>query len=377
MKTILLAFHESEIQGGPAYKFYSYLKKKYKVYRIVHPMFPYRKQQSFIDGDKRIFRYKIPPFLQYPLEGIYAIIIWHRYFKTSKIDLAICFDSLSYFHTYLYKKLFKINKISYYNVDYSKKRFKNPFMNIIYQKITKFSYTSCDYFFSFGNKFIEEVDPDGKYRHKQFTVKSLIDLKSIKRVREKDRRLLIYAGAIDYSTTDFTPLLKALKRLKDEKVSFSLAVYGEVNTHSPIKKTIEQLSLGSVISFCGSRENQLLTEEIIPRYAIGLAAYASRLNPRSPDHAFMNKDLTGKLVDYIGAGLPIISTRINDSFKMIDENKIGFSVVSSNEWYSALKVLLTNKTLYDLYSKNAILFSKNYDTETILNPVFKKILGED
>ena len=90
----------------------------------------------------------------------------------------------------------------------------------------------------------------------------------------------------------------------------------------------------------------------------------------------MNKGLTGKLVDYIGAGLPIISTRINDSFLLIDKNKIGFSVIDAGDWYKSIKTLFFDKSLYKAYSKNALRFAKNYDTDKLLEPVFRKILSE-
>lgn len=373
MKTILLVSHVSETPGGPLDKFYAYLKEKYKVYRILHPILTTTDQKSAIDLGKKLIQYKIPSSLQYPLESLYTLVIWYRYFKTApKIDLAICFDSLSYFHTYLCKKILRIDKIVYYNVDYSKKRFSNIFMNSVYQSITKFSYITCDYFFSFRNKFVEEVDPDGKYSNKHIVISTIIDLKSIKKGLKKYSNSLVYAGTIDYGTIDFGPLLEALTRLDKENVPFTLDLYGVASSGNPLQKEVNKRHLNKKIFFRGAVDNELLTQELLPLYTLGVAPYTTERT--SPDHAFMNQDLTGKLVDYIGAGLPIISTRINDSFRLIDENKIGFSVVTIQDWYYALKTLLAGKSVYKTYSKNALLFAKNYDADSILIPLFQSIL---
>lgn len=374
MKTILLVSHVSDRPGGPIDKFYSYLKNRYNIYRILYPINPNEHQKSVVIGSKQSFYFTLPSLLQYLLEGPYALIIWYIHFRNApKIDLAICFDSLSYLHTYFGKFIFHIDKIVYYNVDYSKKRFSNPVLNKIYTLITKFSYISCNYFFSFDNAFIKGVDPKGEYTYKHAIVTSIVDLMSIKKNTKKISCSLVYAGTIGYGTIDFEPLLKALKQLKDEKIVFQLYIYCNKSDEKNLTSRITFYNLKEQIIFCGMVENDILVQRMLPRYAIGIAPYAKKLQPNTPDFIFMNNNLTGKLVDYIAAGLPIISTKINDAFGMIDDNKIGYSVSTPEEWHDALKNLLYNKELYKKYSMNAARFAKNYDADIVLKPIFKKI----
>lgn len=373
MKKVLLVSHTSGLPGGPPDKFYAYLKDRYKVCRIIHPLFPTTNQKSIIHNGNKRLEFKIPALLQYSLESVYILFYWYKNFKNSKIDLAICFDSLAFLHIYLSRKFLRIGKIVFYNVDYSKQRFSNFLLNAIYQSITKFSYITCDYFFSFSNRFVEEIDPLRKYRYKHFALKTTIDF-SIKRSIKKIPNSIIYAGMLDYGSIDFHPFLQALKRLKEENVPYYFDIYGKTDPKSKIQKEIRKLNLQDKIFFKGITDNQTLTQKILPHYTIGVAPYAAVWDESFPDYLFMKDDLGEKLVDYIGAGLPIISTRVNDSFKKIDENKIGFSVVSSKEWYQAIKSLLINKTLYKKFSKNAQIFARQYDTDTLLSPIFKEIL---
>lgn len=377
MKVILLASHVSETPGGPFEKFYLFLKNRYTIYRIIHPISLSTQQKSKIDFKSKTKEFKIFPIFQYPLEGIYSLTNWLLHFKLPpQIDIAICFDSLSYFHLYMFKKIFRIKKIVYYNVDYSKKRFKNPVLNIIYKKITFFSFITCDYFFSFSNKFIDEVDPKGKYSSKHIPLKPLVDLSMMGKKRQRIKNSLLYIGSIDYATSDFGPLLSALKRLQKENISFRLDIYSKVHKESTLPKTVKKLGLEKNIFFKGTVDNETLTKKVLPRYMIGVAPYATLKSNKSPDHAFMNKDLTGRIVEYIAAGLPVVSTQLIEAFELIDKNEFGYSIVDPKDWYGGIKTLLTNPRTYKKLSKNALIFAKNYDARTILTPVFRGILGK-
>jgi glycosyltransferase involved in cell wall biosynthesis len=91
---------------------------------------------------------------------------------------------------------------------------------------------------------------------------------------------------------------------------------------------------------------------------------------------FQGTELTTKIVEYIGSGLPVVTTRLYGAFDIIEKNKFGFLVHSSKEWYMAIKKLLLDKNFYKIYSVNALNFAKNYDEEKVLTPVFDKIFQD-
>ena len=84
----------------------------------------------------------------------------------------------------------------------------------------------------------------------------------------------------------------------------------------------------------GVVENKILIEEILPRYKIGVCPYATKRDSFAPDHVFLGSDLTAKLVDYIAAGLPVVTTEINDAFNMIEEISSVFSQHNGRLVYS-------------------------------------------
>lgn len=379
MRNILLVSHYSGTPGGPTDKFYDYLmKKKYRVFTIKHPLYPQRKDlKSEIDSGKRKIHFKIPPLLQYFTESLYALFFGFNILKENlnHFDLAICFDSLSFIHTYLLKYFLGIKKIVFYNIDFSRKRFSNRLINFIYHQTNRFAYHHCDYCFSLFTTFINNVDPNHKNSNKNFLVKSAVDLSGINKKVYKYKNSIVYAGSIEYGSNDFDPLLTAITRLKNPRYKFRLDIYGPVKQTSQFKLTVTKLKLDKFVFFKGIVDNKTLTEKILPQYQIGVAPYITKSKEDTPNHTFLGTDLTAKLVDYIAAGLPVITTRLNRGFEQINKYNFGILVDSSNEWYIAIKKLLMNKKIYNAMRNNAIKYSRVYDIEMVLTPILKKIFS--
>ncbi|RJQ38240.1 glycosyltransferase family 1 protein [Candidatus Microgenomates bacterium] len=371
-KNILLVYHHSGTPGGPAARFNNYLRERHNIFIVQHPLWANKNLFSIIKSQDREKRFKIKHF-QFFLESLFTLHYLPKMTKYNQIDLAICFDPLSFFHTYILKHFLKIKKIVYYNIDYSRTRFGNKFLNRIYRTINIFAYKRCDYFFSLTKKFIEDTDPEEKFDYKNYFVKNLVDTKGINLKANKIKNSIVYAGSINWNM-DFNSLFIALKKLKDENINFILDIYGGEKPDNNFLKTIKRLNLQKNIFLRGAVDNKELTEKILPKYNIGVSPYMTKNNPLAHDHMLWGNDLSAKLVEYLAAGLPTITTK-NDFFSSIEKNKLGFLVENSEEWYKNLKKLLKNKTLYKKYQNNALKYSKNYDQEKILNPIFKKILN--
>lgn len=379
MRNILLVSHYSGTPGGPTDKFYDYLiKKKYRVFTIKHPLYPQKKDlKSEIGNGKWKIHFKIPPFLQYFTESLYTLFFGFNILKENlnHFNLAICFDSLSFTHIYLLKYFLGIKKIVFYNIDFSKKRFSNRLINFIYHQTNRFAYSYCDYCFSLFTTFIDHIDPNHKNSNNTFLVKSTTDLSLINKKVKLYKNSIVYAGSIEYGSNDFDPLLEALTRLKNAGFKFKFDIFGPIKPDSKLKSTVIKLRLDKFIFFKGVIDNKILTEQILPQYQIGLAPYTTRSTKNTPDHTFLGTDLTAKLVDYIAAGLPVITTRLNPGFEQVNKYNFGILVDSSNDWYIAIKKLLLDRKTYNLMKNNAFKYSKVYDIEMILTPILKRVLS--
>lgn len=372
MKKILFISHDSGAPGGPVDKLHEYLKKSHEVFTIKHPLFPKSKVESTIAFENVRLQFKLPAIIQYLIEGfITGFILLFKLRRRPMVDLIISFDPLSYMDIYLFRMIFKSKKNVYYNLDFSEKRFKNPLMNFIYTTANIFAYKTCDYFFCLNDTIIKVLDPKNLNRKKNFVVPQTVTI--ISNYQKKKKNSLIYAGAIGGSVS-FDSLIEALIQLKKDKIPYILDIYGHENDNGQLRLKIKKYNLEEHVFLEGPQDLVELTQTIIPKYMVGLSPYRAKGDPLAPDYLFTNKNLTAKIVDYIAAGVPVIATKINAAFDNIESKKFGVLANTSKEWYHAIKVLLENKELYNQYRLNALKYAKKYDENTILRPIFKKIL---
>lgn len=376
MKTILLSSHYSGTPGAPTDKFYDYLKAKHALITIRHPLFPNSKTKSEIITKKRTINYKIPPIAQYLTEGIITLMLYYQMSqKRPKVDLAICFDSLAFLNLFIFKKIYRVNKIVFYNIDFSRKRFSSQILNFIYLWLNQFAYKKSDHVFSLYQTFIKEMDPSQNYIKKYSIIKSTVWLSKIILPTIKLSNSIVYAGSLSYGSNNFKPLLQELKKLHDNHINFTFDIYGPYFEKTELPTLVNKLGLSKQVNFKGAIENKLLTEQILPKYKIAVSPYILKKTKNTPDHTFSGDDLTAKIVDYLAAGLPVITTKINNGFTQIQTNKIGYLVKKQDDWSRYLELLLTNPKIYKIYSKNARKYSTNYDIDKILSPIINELLA--
>lgn len=371
MKKILLVSHYSGAPGGPIDKLYAYLKKENRVFIIKHPLFPKNKHKSIIKFEKIDLQFKIPSIIQYPIEGLLAsFFLLLKFKKRPSVDLIISFDPLSFLNSYLFRWIIRSKKIIYLNLDYSKKRFSNRIINFIYNRINVFAYVKSDYFFSLSTAIVNDMDPKGIYEYKNILMKHTVSI--INNKTKKKKNSLIYAGSITTGMS-FEPLLLGIKKYKNENGKCTLDIYGEENDQGKLQQMIISYGLTENVILKGPVDMSILITEIIPRYQIGVAVYKTTQDKSAPDYLFTGIDLTAKIVDYISAGLPVITPRLNSGFDCIESKKFGFLVRNDSDWLSTIKSLLVNRKLYLQYSSNATHYAHNYDEEKVFKPIFKKV----
>ena len=107
------------------------------------------------------------------------------------------------------------------------------------------------------------------------------------------------------------------------------------------------MDLDKNVHLKGNISHQKLIDNIIPKYILGVAPYItkSKFSKTAANHPFAGEDLSTKIIEYIGLGLPVISTRPFKQFNVIEKHQFGFLVKDSATWYQALLSLLTNKKL--------------------------------
>ena len=247
-------------------------------------------------------------------------------------------------------------------------------MNWIYQCVNRFAYHRCDYFLYLTIHFLKHVDPEGRYTHKALPLKQMVDIASIHRDVQRAPNAFVFAGSLGY-TVEFKALFSALTRLVNEGIIFRFDIYGSGSLLELLRAQIETLQLQRYVHIKGVVDHEILVQSVLPAYRFGVSPYRTDRAGTHFDHMFYGTDLSSKLVEYIAAGLPIITTRLHDAFEMIETHRFGFLVNTPEEWYCAIKTLLFDGEYYEEYHMNAVRFSQRYDVERVLLPLLSKMSG--
>jgi glycosyltransferase involved in cell wall biosynthesis len=375
-KKILLLAHHNDVPGK-AEQLRNYFLKHFQIADLImHPLNPKSDSKSFIYYDKKNLIFKIHWSIQFFLEGILSIFYLKKKRPNICYDITICLDSLSFLHACILNIFYPIGKLVYYNVDFSTKRYNNWLLNTFYTKINIFSYKRCDYFFYITKKFIKDIDPKKKFVFKSFRMKHIIDM-SKKKTNKRKLNSIVFSGNISYGM-DFLNLIKALQKITQLGIYFTFDIYGKGDGIQKLIDYIKEYELERYVAIKGIISNDKLINEVLPNYEIGVAPYISKDNliPTVANNVFAGEDLSTKIVEYIGNGLPVVATKPYPEFDVITKYRFGFLVSQKNERYNALVQLLKNKKLLKVYSNNAYKFAQNYNPDKILAPIISKILND-
>jgi hypothetical protein len=107
----------------------------------------------------------------------------------------------------------------------------------------------------------------------------------------------------------------------------------------------------------------------IAEYSEFLKQCSVGIYPRTHDH----KRRILKIFDYVGAGIPIVTYRLEDT-KDVDDYNLGISVTNPKAFIDAIRSLFFDSSLYEKFAKNVREFSEGKDWESLTRELENRIL---
>lgn len=372
-QSILLATHHTGTPGMYD-KLKSYFAEhNWYVSSVIHPLYPKLGALSSIQVQKKTFHYTVPARLQYLLEGVVAAYHWKRLGVTKTHDVALCFDTLSFWNVFLFRWVYGVNRIVFYSLDFSQQRFGSPIMNTIYTTLTTAAYRWCDSFLTPTETMINAIDPLQRHSFKAQCVPHTVDTTRRKNFR-RVKNSFVFAGTLS-ETVLFEPLLQAFSTVTKRypKISCTLDIYGDGRKKHAIEQLVVKYRLAGIVKFHGVVSNTELLTEILPRYEYGVAPYALPGDVEAPDHMFHGTALTSKIIEYFAAGLPVLSTRIYSAFDSIDRESLGFLCNTLQDWETVLTKILESKSDLTGLRRNVYRYVKQFDVDRVWSRVIEEI----
>jgi len=370
---IFIASHRTEIYG-PVQALINYLKSKKKKFKyILHPL-PSSKIEFSEYGEfnfKKSFIYKKIKNIKISEPFLYLQhLILNLYFlfrQKDKIDIYIGIDNLNAFSGIIFKWLGKINKVIYYVIDYTPKRFKNPILNYLYHKLDKFCAKHSDYVWNISKRIAKIREKQGISEEKNLVVPVGIELEKIKipPLENVRRNIIVFVSHLEKSK-GIQLAIEAMEIISKKYPNAVLEIIGTGPYENELKKMVKEKGLERNVKFLGAMEHDRLMK-YLPTCGIALATYVN-----DPSSITYYADPT-KPKEYLACGLPVIITKVPWIAEEIEKKPMGIAInYNKDELISAFIRLLTDDNFYKLCRENAIKFTKNLSWEKIFDEAFSK-----
>lgn len=349
-------------EGGIDFIIRYFRQNNYQIYIIEHPLEDFSYSSRLIINGKIKKEYQISETP--PLRWAKEIFLNKKIIKELKceFDFAFASDPLNFLALPYAKKNHFAKYIFLHSTDYSKKRFSNPILNYIYQKIYKNAVTNADMTTVVSNHVLlmaKKLAPSAKIKF----LPNSPSFSEIPKILPKDKNkhsLVITVGKMS-DQIDFDKIITALKILKERINNICLTIVGNVKDDIVLKIKKENLKTNIIIK--GILPYEKAIGEVSKAY-VGIVYYTSKI-----DHVKYGDSI--KIREYAAAGLPTVCDCITSTSKEMKDYKAGFIVENAKEMSQRILELMENDTVYNETRNNALAWARKLDKIKLLKKLFK------
>ena len=374
-KTVIIATHT--LTSGAPHELRDFIRNKVNALLFIGLPFSYCKDirslvEFYANGkkkyEKRIFNYKLPELLMYFKDFLLTLFLPLRFKR--KFDIFIGADSLLVSVGILLRYFGVVEKVIFYTIDISSKRFENIFLNHLYHLMDKFASENADIIWNLDSSMMHERIKKGYFRKRmpnQLVVPIGVHMENDINRKSVNSKKLVYMGGLS-EPFGVNLIMRSLPILKKKIKDFKLIVIGgslsSGDMEDQFRKFVKENNLEENVVFTGYIYNQNEIKNILKECAVGLAPY-------KPNTYKIFCDPT-KAKEYMSKGLPVIITNVPSFSKEIKENKAGIVIdYNEDQLADAVIALLTNKELSEKYKKNALELISRYRWDDIFEKTLR------
>src|SRR3989344_3103160 len=371
-------YKRTQSGGGPPQEIRDFFLPKVKsIYYIEHPV-PYATdhRSSMTVYENGAFKRQLftpslvgPQIVFYmldPLITLYFLIIARVGF-----DLCVALDNLNTVSVLHFKKVGIIKKLVFYTIDYNPKRFENKTLNSIYHFIDRLACYHSDKIWILSEKMITARKKNGVNPKKTAPSIDLPMGANLERIKilplsKIKRKQIVYAGYL-LEKQGVQLIIESMPKIISLVSDAKFVIIGQGEFEKPLKALVRKLKLERHVEFKGFIKTHEGVEKILCQSAIGIAPYVD-----DPDNFTRYTD-PGKPKLYLGTGLPVVITDVPAIARIIQQKKAGFiTKYDSEDLAKKIIKLLSDDSLYKRYRSNALILSKDYDTNTLITKALRE-----
>lgn len=314
--------------------------------------------------DKTYISYKLRDFISVLTIGIK---------EEDPYDFLIGLESINTIAGICLKKLGKVKKVIYRVSDYSPDRYKNRLFNFFYLLLDRFCARHADYIWDVSPAMQPARVKAGLNSRKSaphFVVPNGLFKEQVSHLPVEKRipYSFVYMGTLHYvNGPDLAIEIMPEVKKKFPGAKLHIIGGGEVNMKR-IKKLVKDLKVSDSVIFHGFVVDNIEMARLVEKCYIALAPY------RAEDKSFRWYADATKIRQYLGSGLPVVTTQVPPLGKIIAAKGAGLVTTDTKEQFGkAVMKLLSDKKLYLSMTKKAIELSRENTWEKEYIRAFKKI----
>lgn len=346
--------------------------------RLAHIRFPFHVSQTksiwieHYDGKKLLsrkrswIRFYRPQILSFVKDFLW-VMLW-GWKEVRGADFVVATNNLMGFAALLLRKMGIIKRFTYMMIDYSPRRFSNPVIERIYVMLDRLVTVNADSVWPIAYSMLDGRVQAGRVRADQ--VKKVFecpmgtysDIVFANGVPAFDKRDLVFVGNPRATNVRADFLIELARHLKSKGEKFRLIFVGPGET-AHLKKMADDLGVGDCVVFRGSIPDLVDLERFLAACGMGLAPY----DPYLKDNFSKFAD-PGKIKNYLGCGLPVISTTVPPIAQELQDTGAGVIADMTVEDYGAkIMALWRDDVAYTRARKESRRLGERYTWPSIFD----------
>ena len=287
--------------------------------------------------------------------------------RKRRYSVCIGIDSLNAFAGILLRMTGFVEKVVFYVIDYTPRRFNNSVVNAVYHILDRFCVAHSDFVWNISIRIQAVRYKQGLRSTKNLLVPVGIERNTRRATRgyETDHQSLIYAGHLAKSK-GIDLIIEAMTEIAKKFPNASLQIVGSGSDETRLKQMVEELGLGDRVHFKGAMDHDALME-YLPSRGVGIATYVD-----DPSSITYFADPT-KPKEYLASGLPVVITKVPWIAALIQSEQMGLAIdYSKNQLVDAVSTLLSDARFYENCRRNALNYASALDWDTIFDEAIRE-----
>lgn len=327
-------------------------------------------KKGILVEEKRHARLKSLNILDYSIDALE--VLWWVYKQKGKFSLYVGINPMNCIIGLFFRKIQKVEKVIFYAIDFTPKRFGNSLLNYLYHKLEIYCVMNADEVWNVSPRIaegretflhvsqkdhVQKVVPIGVWSGKE---------KKMTFSRFKKHQIVFLGHLLEKQGVQV--VLEAVPLIIKQISDFVFVIIGGGEYEKPLKNLSDELQISKYVEFKGWIKNKKGIDILLRESALAVATYKPE---KDKLYNFTYYADPTKIKDYLANGLPVILTNVSYNAYEIVKRKCGVVVEYKKERISQVIIdLLNDQKKLKKYRKNAFLYAKEFDW----NSVFSRVL---